>query len=385
MNKTIYICLATVFLLVSLLGISIWAMPSKSPQQDASQPPCSDCHVCNSPTKDKPCLEGCLYSTSRTAKAHSATEGPDISILGELEDLYFPVRFDHKHHAEMVGMGKGCTHCHHYSPPGKFPPCGECHSDSPTEPQSLRQPGLKGAYHRQCMGCHREWSHDTKCVVCHLPHEGTVLSGGTIDTTDIVGISHPVITAPYMRVWTTPYKAGPIVTLHHQEHIDLFGLKCVDCHKQENCSYCHDLQKENRVDKTDEEIHAICNDCHQSDPCSKCHDTGEKPAFTHASNGNWILNRFHQGLSCRACHPTGRKIGPLSTKCANCHGGWNQANFQHAVTGLQLDDIHTELDCSDCHESLVYGRIPKCYNCHDDCRNHEDAPPGEYVQTMSKR
>jgi hypothetical protein len=385
MKKKIGIWPLCLLLIISLAGTSGLSRTSENPQQDASRPPCSDCHLCQSPTKSDPCLEICVWTKAKAARGHSPAEGPDVAMLDDLKDLYEPVRFDHKHHAEMVGMGEGCAICHHYSPPGKFPPCAECHSDHPSEPQTLRKPGLKGAYHRQCMSCHREWSHDTKCIVCHLPANGVNLSATPLDSTDILGISHPVITVPVMRVWTTPYKAGPIVTLHHQEHIDLFGLRCVSCHKEENCGYCHDLQKDKRVNKTDEEIHAICNDCHQSDPCDKCHDTGEKPAFTHASNGHWVLNRFHQGLSCRACHPTGRKIDRLSTRCSDCHGGWNQANFRHAVTGLRLDEIHIELDCTDCHKELAYGKIPRCYDCHDDCRNHEDAPPGEYVPTISSR
>ncbi|UCE24716.1 MAG: hypothetical protein JSU74_01310 [Candidatus Zixiibacteriota bacterium] len=385
MKKTFIIWPLILLLLTSLGGLSHAFRAQESSQQDASKPPCSDCHVCASPTKADPCLEICVWTKAKAGKAHTPDEGPDVAMLDQLEELYGPVTFDHKHHAEMVGMGEGCAICHHYSPPGKFPPCEECHGDEPSEPQTLRKPGLKGAYHRQCMGCHREWSHDTKCIECHLPSNGVDLASSPLDSTDILGIEHPVITPPVMRVWTTPYRPGPIVTLHHQEHIDLFGLRCVDCHKQENCSYCHDLDKEARVNKTDEEIHAICNDCHLSDACDKCHDTGEKPAFTHAGNGNWELNRFHQGLSCRACHPTGRKIGKLSARCSDCHGGWNQENFRHAVTGLQLDEIHVELDCSDCHIDLRYGRIPRCNSCHDDCRNHEDAPPGEYIRMLSSR
>ncbi|UCG62135.1 MAG: hypothetical protein JSV52_02285 [Candidatus Zixiibacteriota bacterium] len=318
------------------------------------------------------------------ADLHKPSEGPGVRVIDELSDLYAPVDFNHKLHAEMVEMGEGCSVCHHYSPPGKFPPCNDCHTDESTEPQTLRKPGLKGAYHRQCMGCHREWSHDTKCIICHLPTNGYDLSGAPLDSTDILGISHPVITVPDKKVWTTPYQAGPVVTFHHQEHIDLFELRCVDCHKHENCSYCHDLRKEYSPRKTDEEIHAICNDCHAQDECGKCHGTKEKPAFVHAADGSWALNRFHAELSCRACHPTGKKISKLDHQCTNCHGGWNQKNFRHAVTGLQLDEIHAELECSDCHVDSAFDAPPDCSGCHDDGRSPKDAPPGHYVQAASK-
>ncbi|UCG62134.1 MAG: hypothetical protein JSV52_02280 [Candidatus Zixiibacteriota bacterium] len=384
MKKTISIWSISLLLMIYLTGAAI-SSSSQDSEQDATRPPCSDCHVCESPSTADPCLELCLWTKTEATKGHSAAEGPEVAMLDELEELYGPVKFNHKLHAEMVGMGEGCSVCHHYSPPGRIPPCSECHGDEPSEPQTLRKPGLKGAFHRQCMGCHREWSHDTKCIVCHLPANGVDLTTSGIDSTDILGISHPVITVPEMRIWTTPYTAGPLVTFHHQEHIDLFGLRCVDCHQQENCSYCHDLEKDPAAHKTDEEIHAICNDCHASDACDKCHGVGEKPAFTHGGNGHWELNRFHQGLSCRACHPTGRKIGKLSNKCSDCHGGWSQQNFRHSITGLQLDEAHGEFDCIDCHKNLMYSRIPRCYDCHDDCRNHEDAPPGEYIQRASVR
>ncbi|UCD63517.1 MAG: hypothetical protein JSW34_12340 [Candidatus Zixiibacteriota bacterium] len=371
-------------LILAFTGLPILAQsPDMSSQQDATQPPCTDCHACSTPTTADPCLEMCLWTHDRETRVHSPSEGPDVAILSGLERLYQPVRFDHKHHAEMVGMGEGCGICHHYSTDAKYPPCKTCHANEPTEAQTLRQPGLRGAYHRQCMGCHREWSHDTKCVLCHLPANGATLASASADGTDILGTPHPVITAPEKKVWRTPYDAGPVVTFHHQEHIDLFGLRCVNCHQQENCSYCHDYQKEKRVAKTDEEIHAICNDCHANDPCARCHGHSEKPAFSHAANGGWVLNQYHQELNCRSCHPTGRPIGHLSNRCVDCHAGWNQTNFRHVVTGLRLDDLHGELDCGDCHMNQAYNRIPKCSACHDDCRNHEDGPPGEYVKPLS--
>lgn len=342
---------------------------------EVSRPPCSDCHQCSSPTTANPCLKNCLNPTGEHDSAHSSKEGPGVVVLRGNDNLYQPVRFNHKLHAEMVGMGEGCTTCHHYSPEGRIPPCRECHE---TASGNLGKPGLKGAFHRQCMGCHREWSHDTKCIFCHLPAEGKSAAVG-FDSTDIIGISHPVITVPDKRVYHTPYEPGPVVTLHHNEHIDLFGLRCVDCHKQENCSYCHDIDKETKIAKTDEEIHAICNDCHLKDRCGKCHDTVEKPAFSHASTG-WTLNRFHRDAACRACHPTGKKISALNRKCTACHSGWKQGNFDHAVTSLRLDDIHIELDCEDCHTDLAYNNAPDCETCHDEGTNPQETAPGVYLK-----
>lgn len=344
----------------------------------ADKPPCNGCHVCGNPTTKSPCLKQCLRDEKGIEKNHVASEGPNVAILDQISDMYSPVRFDHKHHAEMVGMGQGCRQCHHYSPEGKIPPCRECHNEIASGTDNLSKPGLKGAFHRQCMGCHREWSHATECVICHVPTEDKLLEEEPQDRTDIAGIAHPIITEPETRTYYTPYDAGPIVTFYHKEHIDLFGLRCVDCHQKENCAFCHDLQKSANLKKTDEEIHAICSGCHGTHKCSKCHDKNERPAFSHADTG-WPLNRFHEILDCHACHPTGRRISKLSSECINCHGGWNQETFAHPVTGLQLDEVHVELECGDCHIDRKFQNKPDCSVCHDDGRDYKKNPPGTII------
>jgi len=343
---------------------------------DATEAPCRECHMCKSPTPANLCLTGCLIGKKGHVK-RSPSEGPDIRILDQIEDTEPPVRFNHKAHAEMVGMGNGCGTCHHYSPVGAYPPCSECHEKTPSNADHLGKPGLNGAYHRQCMGCHREWSHDTKCVVCHVPCEDDDYTEKPLDATDIVGISHPVIAAPTSRIYHTPYEPGPIVTFYHDEHVDLFGFQCVDCHKEENCGYCHDMTHPKELLKTEEEKHDLCIDCHQKRNCGHCHDTKRKPAFNHASTG-WPLNQYHNKLDCRACHPTRKKIGKLDSHCNACHGGWNHHNFRHAITGLMLDDNHREWDCADCHPDSKYNK-PDCSGCHDDDITPENNIPGKYV------
>lgn len=368
------------FLAIILTGLVAVGQAQQAPLQDADQPPCSDCHICMVPTAKKPCLKQCMRDLRGAGSAHTPAEGPKVAILDQLVDFYQPVRFNHKLHAEMVGMGEGCAQCHHYSPAGKIPPCRECHGQIASETQDLRKPGLKGAFHRQCMGCHREWSHATECVICHIPREGQTIAEDGKDQTDIVGIKHPLIPEPAKKVYYTPYEAGPMVTFYHKEHIDLFGLRCVNCHQKENCAYCHDFQKPANLKKTDEEVHAICTGCHGKHKCSKCHDTREKPAFSHSDTG-WPLSRYHVWLDCRACHPTGKRISRLNRNCVNCHGGWNQETFAHAVTGLRLDEIHYELECGDCHIDRKFQNKPDCAGCHDDGRSPKENPPGNWIKT----
>ncbi len=339
---------------------------------------CGECHTCENPSAENLCLKPCpsLFMLQEHAK-HTVTEAPDSMLLKILVNEYGPVRFNHKLHARMSDMDKGCAECHHYSPEGRIPPCGECHGGE-ANPANLRQPSLKGAYHRQCLSCHREWSHSTACAVCHIPLGAESLTGNVKDPTDIIGIPHPLITEPVKRVYYTPYDRGPMVTFYHKEHIDLFGLRCVDCHQKENCVFCHDLQKPARLKKSQEEVHAICSGCHGTHKCSKCHDKKEKPAFSHADTG-WPLSRFHRGADCRACHPTGKRISKLNKECIGCHAGWNQETFAHAVVGLQLDEIHIEIECADCHVDRKFENKPVCSGCHDDGRDPRKNPPGKKI------
>lgn len=367
-----------------VLAIALPALAADDPHDEFKNIDCTECHYCKTPTAEDRCLKACPTMTAREVTSkHSVSEAPDSILLGYIADLYKPVRFDHKAHAGMAEMGLKCATCHHYSPPGHIPPCRECHGGE-TNPNNLRQPGLKGAYHRHCLSCHREWSHETKCVLCHLPANGSMMSV-VPDTTDILGIAHPVIEEPTKRIYHTPYPDGPMVTFYHEEHVQLYGLPCAGCHQDENCSRCHDISRArpNPENVTDlqhmEEVHSVCNGCHGDDKCMKCHDTKEKPPFTHATTG-WPLNRFHQKLGCRSCHPTGKPISRLDNRCQTCHGGWNRENFNHVVTGLRLDEIHVEFDCENCHIDRQFDKKPTCIECHEEERDPREFTPGEYVK-----
>jgi hypothetical protein len=370
-NSFIRCALAVVLLVVGV------AIPSygQTATDKAPMLNCTECHTCAVPTSRQPCLKSCPRTEMvHQVSKHQLGEAPDTMVLDALSSLYEPVHFNHKRHASMAEMGHDCATCHHFSPPGQIPPCQDCHTPQ-GQSGDLAKPNLKGAYHRQCLSCHREWSHDTKCVVCHSTKGDEVLPTGNTDPTDIIGKTHPVLAVPVTLVYTTTHKEGPVVTFQHKEHVDLFGFRCVDCHSQESCSNCHDIQKTGTLAGTKQEMHSLCNNCHKDAACAKCHDTKERPGFSHNRTG-WPLSSYHQKLTCWSCHPTGRQISRLSKMCVNCHANWNQENFRHAVTGLVLDEVHSELDCSACHADYYYDKEPVCSDCHDDGRTAETAPPG---------
>ncbi len=97
------------------------------------------------------------------------TDIPETITLDSISQVYGPVEFTHAQHADIAG---NCASCHHHSPKGSTPACGECHDsiivyhyDAAKKGPDL---GLKGAYHGQCMDCHKEMeSGPMGCTDCH--------------------------------------------------------------------------------------------------------------------------------------------------------------------------------------------------------------------------
>ena len=323
---------------------------------------CTNCHLCTEPTAADPCLARCSRHGGQFHGEHEAGEGPGVVIIDQLADLYRPVVFSHELHAGMAEMGNGCTHCHHYSETtGEIPPCRSCH-EVVRQNADLRVPTLKGAYHRQCMNCHRDWSHENACGFCHAEDRERGTSEAAQDPTDIVGVPHPEIEATASYTYRTSYEEGPVVTFHHEDHTELFGQRCVDCHRGDSCARCHDAEKS----PTPQLNHLVsCCSCHGERDCKFCHATEAKPPFEHGASTGWGLSDHHARLACKACHGDPSSFRTPRTECTSCHIHWEVGSFDHASTGLTLDEDHVDLDCDSCHLDMVFGVAPACDDCHD--------------------
>lgn len=322
---------------------------------------CIECHTCKNPTFKEPCLK-IMPGFKRAGKeiTFKLNDAPEFITIDTLSRRYEASVFPHKLHAGMSVMSGGCSICHHHNPPGKILACSECHEASKKR-DDLSKPSLSGAYHQRCLNCHREWSHETNCTVCHA-QKG---SAKKEDKSALKAKTHSKITAPLKRVYQTEYEDGPVVTFFHEAHSRQYGLRCEDCHKDESCSRCHDTSGKFKAPEKD--THDNCISCHKKDideNCTKCHDTKERAAFDHARVG-WKLNKHHASLSCKSCHKGG-KFTRLSTKCTSCHKNFKAGLFDHRVTGLILDENHIENDCSDCHRNENFSKKPVCTDCHDD-------------------
>ncbi len=272
--------------------------------------------------------------------------GPDQVLLNQLENEYEPVPFAHAAHAKMAQMWNGCTTCHHRQPqsePGsdididkhqqenaaKTPQCRTCH---PADSQDIdiEQPSLQGAYHRQCLNCHKDWSGANNCGMCHAPKDKAAAS--TAPTVgDIVGRMHPPLEAPVEKVFIARFTpaAGPKVTFRHQEHVQAFGIACEQCHHRDTCADCHsgevadgNHRKPVEPAASWRDSHGPCMTCHQDQPCAKCHydqDASPPPPFDHALTGQ-TLDDDHADLTCEQCHRSLDFVAQADCGDSACHG-----------------------------------------------------------------
>jgi hypothetical protein len=270
-------------------------------------------------------------------------------------------------------MSGGCTGCHHYNDTAlRMIPCNTCHP-ADRKRENLSLPDLKGAYHRQCLDCHRQWSGSPDCGLCHIEKtEGKtpaqILEGYARGRKD-----HPSVPPPVKKVYVTKEKEGTVVTFFHDDHAKRFGLQCVSCHRNEGCVSCHDrrppeLRKREPASsaKDFDAHHARCNACHAHETCVTCHTAKELEPFDHAKNANFALRPYHARLACAKCHGSSGKFVGLKKDCAACHTNFESGKFDHAVTGLKLDETHSAIDCAECHAGKAFGAAPTCAGCHPD-------------------
>ena len=349
---------------------------------------CKTCHSCNVPTKKDPCLNPCPRELMITVN-QSPEDGPEIVKLNKLSDKYMPVIFFHKIHSQMSQMSGGCRSCHHYNTAGPILACVSCH-DVERKREDLSKPDLQAAYHRQCINCHKEWSHSTDCNSCHAPKSSSNLTAQK-ENANIKSKDHPVVEEPKELIYETSYNKGKIVTFFHDQHIKLFNVECVSCHQKENCTRCHDKAINTKVitsslpvkiHKSQSEHHQPCFRCHADDECDKCHLNKRAEPFNHKINTGWALNRFHEKLECTKCH-TDKNFVKLDNNCISCHKNFKADLFDHSVTDLKLDEIHSTLDCGDCHIDNNFAAAPSCNNCHEDKSFPKDKP-GSMVKVTQK-
>jgi hypothetical protein len=373
----------SILLFLFILSVSINAQVKLGKDHSKLNISCQTCHTCEVPTKNDPCLVVCPRENIVTIY-QKPEQTPELIVIDLLKNRYGPVYFSHRIHAQMSEMSGGCGGCHHYNTAGPILNCNSCHETS-RKREDVSLPDLTGAYHRQCMDCHREWSHSTDCTSCHLPINEVKGTEKEQIAERLKGREHPVIIEPTKIVYQTQTDKGKFATFYHNEHTTKFNLDCISCHKQESCSSCHDVNRKplngnvrvNDVDKsklTFEQQHRNCIGCHKEDECSTCHSNEELKPFDHLRSSGWELKFYHDKLTCQKCHGTKLPYAKLDRNCVSCHKDWNTETFNHEVTGIKLDEMHLEFSCDDCHTDNDYSVKPACDNCHEDYSYPEIIP-----------
>jgi hypothetical protein len=138
---------------------------------------------------------GGVLSFSQLGLAFDQSNFPDTVTIDTLSELYEPVEFNHAQHIEMAA----CSDCHHHTVgtvstrwncikchktplEGESINCSDCHTKDPFGSKYLatlenpelfhkEKPGLKGAFHLNCIGCHQETGGPTGCEDCHAMNE----------------------------------------------------------------------------------------------------------------------------------------------------------------------------------------------------------------------
>ncbi|MDY6861971.1 MAG: cytochrome c3 family protein [Thermodesulfobacteriota bacterium] len=96
---------------------------------------------------------------------------PHLNIIKKLTDISNESKLASYFHKDLQTI---CQGCHHHSPveiEKGVPACNTCHS-SYLGPKRVEMPGLLGAYHSQCLGCHKVMKVEpTDCTGCHSKKE----------------------------------------------------------------------------------------------------------------------------------------------------------------------------------------------------------------------
>ena len=128
-----------------------------------------------------------LASRDTETRTYTGDKIPETVTIGHLANQFEPAAFPHgkvvnalidkTRKSRLAGYfhrqeGTLCQGCHHNSPAAEKPPeCSNCHGQA-IEGGDAFKPGLAGAYHQQCIGCHTTMGIDKPaardCNACHV-------------------------------------------------------------------------------------------------------------------------------------------------------------------------------------------------------------------------
>jgi octaheme c-type cytochrome (tetrathionate reductase family) len=351
----------------------------------------------------------------------------DSDLLNAKSDDYEPVPFAHRIHDELTGgdcgvchhrysmmegdrvgedlkslhamfdtqLGGPCASCHDDMASNPPQACGRCHA-LPNEADDPARLGLKGAYHRQCIGCHERQLQPapapTECSSCHHPW--------TPDHTPLVALKdrpapqevttaclecHPKVgrdllgTAHWNWKGQSPTLAGyenrtdvslQLMVNNYCIAIGSNQYACATCHigygwmdsafdfsdpTQIDCLVCHDTTgtyKKNpqKAGMPDPELDLAAIAKKVGRPsrqaCGSCHfQSGGGPNAKHGDLGPVLAN------------PPGdldMHMGTLNMRCQDCH-----TTERHRIAGMSqtAPAVEGRVRCEKCHGPTPHGVV----------------------------
>ena len=364
-----------------------------------------------------PAIDAAAFKHAERPEAYRSLYVLDNSALNAKVNDYEPVKFTHRTHD--VNSGSNCSVCHHRFASGpedrigedintlhgaievriagascvschadltekKFQKCSQCHAAS-NEPDFPARIGLKGAYHRQCIGCHQSQPASAKaptdCASCHHPlvpdHKALVgLPPGT-DRAEVAAKCLSCHAAAGRDILKTAHWTwrGRTPDISGKEHATAFGLR--------NTIDNYDISLIANPGQTSL-FHIGDGQIGENDPakidCLVCHDTTSNYRREPSPAGlDWTAIAEKAGrpsrFNCGGCHfygggGAGIKSGDLSPtlinpgpdddthmgkvdmRCQDCH-----VTQKHQIAGLSFNApvVEERTGCESCHGDQPHG------------------------------
>ena len=357
------------------------------------QPQCLSCHLDDFNDEHDPgdptnCWE--CHSTSTWDGAlfdHNTTNFP-------LTGAHLTVTCESCHANGYSGTPTNCDACHMSDYKQSINPshltlslpitCETCHTTNPgwapaTFPihnDFYQLIGAHASIANDCASCHNGDYNNTPntCFGCH-DNDFNVTNDPPHVT---LNFNHDCLECHTQTAWTPAsfdHNFYPISSQHN-------NVDCGECHSQANyqpqCLSCH-------LDDFNDE-----HDPGDPTNCWECHSTStwDGALFDHNTT-NFPLTGAHLTVACESCHANGYSGTPtncdachiavynatqnpnhpaagLPTNCESCHTttAWIPSTFNHATTGFELQGVHSQIQCSSCHQGTVTGLNSDCISCH---------------------
>ena len=310
--------------------------------------------------------------TAVTVVGAAAFSGNAIFSSGELNGTVGQTALGGvRSHAELA---QRCSSCHVPAWGGERmgDRCLDCHGDVRAEMEERAS-------------LHFGFAHSGNCRDCHTEHQGPEAS---LTRADMTGFPHDQVGFS-LRTHPPAGEGGTFLCTdcHHVSLQSFDATSCRGCHQLLDAAYLSE---------------------HESvfgDGCLACHDGVDRYGrdFDHQS-ADFPLMGKHAALNCESCHAGATTVLALQqtpAACADCHaqedvherrlglacgechnpGTWQEATFDHALSGFVLTGSHLLADCQGCHADRKWHGIPtECTDCH----TQDDPHDGQFKVSCSE-